>query len=329
MSDNILILDTSIGTSNIGDEIIMECVMDELKDIIADRFVFKLPTHVAPFHWYQVLRNSAAVRNYSDCALKFVGGSNLLVKDMLTHYPQWNINLWNYMPLKDCILVGVGASAHDKTNWYTRRLYHKLLNNKFFHSVRDERTKEYLESLGIPCINTGCVTMWKLTPEFCKSIPESKASQVVFTLTAGPTAHSTDRVFVDILRRNYDKVYFWVQGDKDLAYFKTLGNTQGIEIVPPRKEAYDRLLGEEDIEYVGTRLHAGVYAMRHARRAVIIVVDERAREINKKNNLVCLERDKINSELEQLINLKIATEITMPLEQIEKWRSQFAPWHKR
>ena len=35
-----LLLDTSIGTSNVGDHIIMECVEQELAPILANAFVF-------------------------------------------------------------------------------------------------------------------------------------------------------------------------------------------------------------------------------------------------------------------------------------------------
>lgn len=323
MSENILLLDPSIGTSNVGDEIIMECALEELKFVIAERFTYHLPTHVSSFHWYQIWRNSLAVQKYDNCRYKFVCGSNLLMKDMLTHYPQWNLNLWNYKPFAGCVLVGVGASAGEKTNSYTRKLYNKLLSKDFLHSVRDERSKEFLSELGIGALNTGCVTMWKLTPEFCRTIPTKKASRVVFTLTASSKPLESDQKMIDILQRNYEKVYFWVQGDKDKEYFEKYQNTEGIIVVPPTKHAYHTLLSEEDIEYVGTRLHAGVYAMRHSKRAIIIVIDERAREINKGNNLVCMERAEVETQLEPLINSEFNTEIKMPFAEIEKWRSQF------
>lgn len=323
MKDNILLLDPSIASSNVGDDIIMECVIKELWPLLCDRFVFRLPTHVSPFHWYQVLRNSYALQNYSNCVYKFACGSNLLIKDMLTHYPQWNINIFNSRPLRNTILVGVGASAHDYTNIYTTYLYKKVLSHDYVHSVRDERTRQYVESLGLKAINTGCATMWMLTPEFCKNIPTKKASRVVFTLTANGTRLPSDQSLIDILKKNYSEVYIWIQGDKDEAYFKGFQNIEGIRIIPPFKRAYDALLNERDIDYVGTRLHAGVYAMRHAKRSIIIVIDERAREINKSNNLVCIERTRVQNELDIMINSDFATEITMPMERILEWKAQF------
>lgn len=324
MNNRILLLDPSVGTDNVGDNIIMECVRKELDFVIQDRFTYSLPTHVSSFHWYQVLRNSQTIKNYANCIHKFVCGSNLLMKDMLTHYPQWNVNLFNCAPFKDALLVGVGASAGEKTNAYTRKLYSKFLNKKLYHSVRDERSKEFLESLGFKALNTGCATMWMLTPEHCSKIPTKKSSRVVFTLTAASQPLESDQQLIDILQRSYDKVYFWVQGSQDYEYLHRFSNTDGIIILPPTKDAYHNILSEEDIDYVGTRLHAGVYAMRHFKRSIIIVIDERAREINKSNNLVCMERDAVKTELESLINSEFSTDIKMPFDVIEQWRSQFS-----
>lgn len=321
--ENILLIDTSVSSLNKGDDIIMECVRKELDFIFHNNFELTLPSHVSAFHCYQIWRKSSRVRKYMDCSKKFVGGTNLLVKDMLTHYPQWNINLFNYNAIKGCILVGVGAGAGEKTNLYTKHLYKKLLNQDFYHSVRDERTKIFLESLGIKAINTGCVTMWKLTPEFCQQIPTKKSNRVVFTLTANHNPLSSDQQLINILKKNYSEVFYWVQGDNDFNYLQMFKNIDGINIIPATKSAYDNILNEDDIEYVGTRLHAGVYAMRHAKRSIIIVIDERAREINKCNNLVCLERESIADQLETLINSEFETRINMPFDEIHRWKSQF------
>ena len=323
---NIMLLDTSIGTSNMGDYIIMECVRKELAPILKGNFVYDIPTHLPVFNSFAVFRNSLAVQQYANCVLKFAGGSNLLVKDLRTHYPQWNINPWNSRPLKGIITVGVGAGAGDYTNSYTTRLYQKVLNHKYFHSVRDQRSKEYVESLGLKAINTGCVTMWMLTPEFCEKIPSKKASKVVFTITAGK--NEQDQNIVDILNKNYEKVYFWVQGDRDLAAFKTLKRTEDIEIVPPSLHAYDALLSEDDLDYVGTRLHGGVYAMRHGKRAIIIAIDERAREINKCNNLNCIELDKVPDELDPMLRSEFSTQINMPFDEIKRWKTQFMEFER-
>ncbi|MDD6832064.1 MAG: polysaccharide pyruvyl transferase family protein [bacterium] len=323
MMEHILLLDTSVATHNIGDEIIMECVRKELQPLLEKHFVLTLPTHVSPFHWYQVWRKSLVLQSFANCKLKFVGGSNILIPDLLTHYPQWNINLFNYQPLKGSILVGVGAGqgAEQGSNWYTRHIYKKMLNSEFYHSARDERSKQYMEYLGLKAINTGCVTMWMLTPDFCKQIPTSKAEKVVFTITAG-CFDALDQQMLNTLLKNYKEVYFWPQGIHDYQHFQQFENKERVHILPATKDAYDRFLTENDTDYVGTRLHGGVYAMRHARRAIIIAIDERARAINEKNHLNCIEKSNI-SELESMLNSEIKTEIIMPFSEINRWKAQF------
>ena len=321
--ENILVLDTSIGSDNKGDDIIMECTRKELVPLLESNYELTLPTHVASFHWYQVLKNSSAYRRFAECKYKFVGGSNIMIPNLLTHFAQWNINIFNYQPFKKCIMVGVGAGAGAEkgSNWYTRYIYQHMLNREYFHSARDERSKLYMESLGLKAINTGCVTMWMLTPEHCAQIPTKKADKVVFTITAGHF-DQRDQDMLDTLLCNYKEVYFWPQGINDYKHFAKMNNIKNVHVLQASKEAYDKYLTENDTDYVGTRLHGGVYAMRHKRRAVIIAIDERARAINEKNHLNCIEKDNIQ-ELENLLNSDIKTEIIMPFDEIKHWKAQF------
>lgn len=324
---NILLLDTSIGSQNKGDDIIMECVRKELSPLLHDNFEYTLPTHVSSFHWYQVWRNSMRVRSYAKCGLKFVGGTNILAKKMLTHYPQWNINLFNCSPLAGSVLVGVGAGAGEKRSSYTRRLYRKVLSHDYYHSCRDERTKIYVEQeLGLKAINTGCVTMWALTPDFCSLIPQKKSDRVVFTLTSG-SYDERDQLLIDTLFSNYEEVFFWPQGIYDYNYLQKFNNIKNVKILPASKQAYDDFLKNNKTDYVGTRLHGGVYAMRHKRRSIIIAIDERAREIHKSNNLNCIEKENI-SQLSQIINSDIITDVRMNYQAITLWKSQFEMFYK-
>lgn len=319
---NILVLDTSVASQNKGDDIIMECVRKELQFILKDNFEYTLPTHVSPFHWYQVWRNSIRLQSYSDCKLKFIGGSNILCKDLLTHYPQWNINWFNCKPLAGSIGVGIGAGAGEQTNWYTRKMYQRILSHDYYHSVRDERTMDFVESLGLKAINTGCVTMWMLTPEFCKTIPTNKSQQVVFTLTKRGDRDERDQFLIDTLNENYHEVYFWPQGIEDYGYFHKFSNIENITVLQADKDAYDEFLTNNDTDYVGTRLHGGIYAMRHGRRAIIISIDERAREINKSNHLNCIDFNNL-VELPGYINSEFETSVKMDSAAISRWKNQF------
>ncbi|MFJ7756109.1 polysaccharide pyruvyl transferase family protein [Peribacillus muralis] len=319
--DNILLLDTSVGSLNKGDDIIMKCIRHQLLGITNNRFTLTLPTHVSPFHWYQVARRSNRVQIYSNAKYKFVGGSNLLTMNMLTHFPQWNINLFNYHPLKGSILVGVGAGKGDKVNAYTKILYSKVLSHKYVHSVRDERTKTILEDLGFKAINTGCASLWLLTPEFCKEIPTLKSEDVVFTLTHHSKDMEKDQFLINILNKNYKNVYFWVQDAKDLKYFRGFENIKNINIVPPSVEEFEKILSKK-IDYVGTRLHGGIFAMRNKKRTIIISIDERAQGMAETYNINTIHRDEFN-QLDEMINSEIITNVNVNYEKVNTWLKQF------
>lgn len=326
LMDNVLLLDTSVGSLNKGDDIIMKCVRYHLAEITKNDYLLSLPTHVSSFHWYQVARRSNRVKVYSEAKHKFVGGSNLLTMDMLTHFPQWNINIFNCGPLKGSILFGVGAGKGNKINRYTKMLYKKVLSHDFTHSVRDERTKRLLEDMGFKAMNTGCASLWMLTPEFCKEIPTQKADSVIFTLTHHAKDNQCDQVLINVLNRNYKNIYFWIQDKKDLNYFNTFDNTENIKIVQPTVEAFENVLNT-NVDYIGTRLHGGIYAMRHKKRAIIIGIDERARGMSETYNLNQIDRNDLNN-LEEIINSTIVTDVNLDFNIINNWLNQFIPKQK-
>lgn len=320
---NILVLNPAVGTDNIGDYIIHEAFESEMNFILNRSFVKEIPTHMPAFHSYAVWRNSSVIQGYTYSDYKFISGSNILAKDMRTHYPQWNVNIFNCKPLAGSVCVGVGVGAGEHTDAYTTHLYRKILSHSYYHSVRDERSKRYVEDvLGLKAINTGCVTMWALTPDFCAEIPISKSDSVVFTLNGKNFPDKDDQMLVDVLKREYENVSFWIQGDKDEAYFNMLSNTDGIEVIPPSKAAYDRVLNRANIEYVGTRLHGGIYALRHKKRAIIISIDERAESISADTGLVTVKKGDIES-LKLKINSAFETQLNVPWDCIKQWKSQF------
>lgn len=320
---NIVILNTAISSLNHGDNIIMQSTLRELHDVLHENFVVEVPTHSSAFHFYQTMRRHDLARFCLDADLKFVCGTNLLRTNMFHPFTNWNINLFNYKPLNNTILVGVGgATVSKRINYYTRLLFNEVLSSDYYHSVRDEATKKLVEELGLKAINTGCPTTWLLTPELCKSIPVAKSNQVVFTLTDYHKDRDKDQNLINILLQNYRTVYFWPQGAFDLPYFHSLNHSL-IKVLNPSLDALEELFNHcADVEYVGTRLHAGIFALQHRKRTIILVIDERAREMNKNIHLNCIERDDIQ-KLETLIQSDFETNIQIASDQIEKWISQF------
>lgn len=324
---NIALLNTSILSFNRGDDIIMESIREELKDILRCNFVLEIPTHSPAFRMREVIRILGKKNNFAEnlkaMDYKFVCGTNLLSKTMFARKNSWNLTLAESRYLTDCIFLGVGAGNIGKFDIYTRKLLKNVLSNKYIHSVRDEEARKMLESLGLKAINTGCPTLWGLDKKHCRKIPKQKSEKVVFTLTDYKRDIERDQILIDILNKNYNEVYFWIQGFDDYNYLSNFKNIEKIKIIGPSVEEYNTFLINNDCDFVGTRLHAGIKAMQNYRRAIIIIVDNRARSMKRDYNLNCIERNEIDTKLEKYINDSFETDIKLNEENIERWKKQF------
>lgn len=314
---NITIMDTSICSTNVGDYIIMDSVRHELNELFVMHQKITVPTQ-EKIHY-------TSYQRIKEAEYAFVGGTNLLSSNM-NKYNQWKINLKDTLFLKDVIFMGVGWWQYqEKPNIYTKYLLNKVLNRTIMHSVRDSYTEKQLKSIGISnVLNTACPTMWTLTEEHCNLIPSKKADAVVFTLTDYSVNRELDQALIDILIKNYETVYFWVQGSGDYEYLNSLDKVEYIKIIAPNLTSYDEILtSNQELDYVGTRLHAGIRALQKKRRSLIVAIDNRAIEKSKDVNLQILNREDIKVKLELLINSEFHTEIKIPLENIKLWKEQF------
>lgn len=324
----IVLFSPGIGTTNIGDQIIYECIREELNQLFGFPLYIDFPT--------QMPVSKKIYRRFSDADYKIVCGSNLLQSNMIidlgrrgimTHQiRQWDISLKDIRSIKPVILFGCGWQKYGhKANFLTKYLWKRILSERMIHSVRDEYTLDKLRQMGVSnVVNTACPTTWKLTPEFCKTIPSKKAKKVVATLTDYGASNAEDEIMLKVLVDNYDTVFLWLQGSGDLEYFKELNSDiqNKITLIPPTLEHYRHLLETEEVDYVGTRLHGGVYALRHRRRAIIIGIDNRAIEMKKDINLPVVLRSEID-ELEAVIQSNFETSINLPIDNINKFKQQF------
>ncbi|MBP1950560.1 polysaccharide pyruvyl transferase family protein [Virgibacillus litoralis] len=311
------LLDTSICTENNGDKIIMDSIQDELKELFIDAFYVNLPTHDRiGVSSYKHIRSS----DYT-----FACGTNLLSSNMLV-YKQWKVNPIDTFFLNNVCLLGVGWWQYQKSpDLYTRLLLKRALSKDLIHSVRDSYTENMLREIGVNnVINTSCPTMWNLTPEHCARITKCKSEDVLVTLTNYNKNPEKDKKLINILSNNYQRVYFWVQAYEDKAYIESLIQTEKIIFVGPSINSLDRVLEDNNIkiDYVGTRLHAGIRALQNKRRTIIIGIDNRAIEKSNDFNLTVLTRDELD-KLPELINNSIQNNIKIPIKNIEKWKSQF------
>lgn len=319
----ILLLDTSIATQNVGDTIINKSIEINWPELFSSNFIVRFPSHTPPYLWWQqhFFPRKCNLAKHTD--YKFLCGTNALYTNMFRPIPQWNINLLNASMLQGTVLLGVGSGINSSNiNFYTKRLYSKVLSHDFVHSVRDDYTEEMLNKLGYKVINTGCPTIWGFTSDFCRQIPESKADSVIFTLTGYQSDVENDKMMVRLLQQNYNHLYFWPQTFEDLNYLKSLGRFE-YQVIPPNLESYDKAL-EMDVDYVGNRLHGGIRALQHQKRSLIIAIDYRAENMLRNFSLPIISREKIKYDLEDIINSKTSVAVSgLDFEKIANWKSQF------
>ena len=315
--------DTSIATHNLGDFIINESINHELAELIENNYVVRYGTHTPIAKVYQqILKPNKYIR---EADYRFLCGTNIFGTNLLRPVPNFNINIFDINLYKNCISIGCGIGRDKGSPEYTvysKCIYKHILSREYIHSVRDEETVEFLQDLGFQAINTGCPTLWQLDSAHCSRIPKEKSNKVVFTITDYAKNDLADSAMIDQLEANYDEIYMWLQGTGDLQYSKRLLENRKVKIIPPSLEAYRKFLKETDVDYVGTRLHAGIFAMQHMKRTIIISVDHRATKMSETHNIPIIERENI-AELDELINTSFETNIIIDSTLINKWKAQF------
>lgn len=313
----IVLYSPGLSSMNLGDKIIAESAKENLHEILNNAFTVEIATHLPQSYYY--------MRHLKNADLKFVLGSNLLKSTFFGFKRQWDITLRLSKITGPCILMGAGWWQYgNKPNLYTIILLKSVLSKNHIHSVRDEYTLDMLKSIGIKnVINTGCPTMWKLTKEHCMQIKKGKSKNVVFTITDYYKNVDKDTFMINILLKNYANVYFWPQGLADYEYFNYLVKDNcKIKIIEPSLEAFNMVLGNGEIDYVGTRLHGGIRALQKKVRTLIISIDNRAKEIHNSFNIPIIDRNDIE-KLDKVINENIETYINIPIDNINKWLGQF------
>ena len=318
----ITIYDTSTGSLNLGDQIIMDAVLSEIQSIFPQEFFQYFPTHYS-------LTNTTLKKAWNN-PLGFVAGTNLLKDnwEFDADKNQWAISLYNVYKMNPAILLGVGWNSYSQEKITKKAIffYNKALHKSYKHSVRDSYTLKKLNECGLyNIINTGCPTVWKLTKDHLSEIPNVKSNKVVFTLTDYSQNIEHDVFFIECLIKNYDEIFFWPQGSGDLDYFLSIKNklsNNAIKVLRFSLSDYNNLLDENIIDFIGTRLHAGIRALQKKSRTIIIGIDNRAIEMKKDINLPVIERDNLDS-LELLIKSKWHPQINLPHNNIKQWKEQF------
>ncbi|QXQ05072.1 polysaccharide pyruvyl transferase family protein [Sphingosinicellaceae bacterium] len=308
------VLDTSVPSNNLGDEIIMDAVYDVVHEVLPNAYINRVGTHD---YLGEYSRKLIAASDFS-----IFGGTNMLDPDMLSKGALWKLRLSDVGKISPVVLLGVGWRRYgEAASWSSRRLLNSVLSTDFVHSVRDSYTLDRLAGIKPKASNTACMTMWRLDAAATAKLPRTKATRVVTTLTFYSKDEAADRRMLELLKGNYATVAIWSQQAPDLAYLESLG-VPGIEVIPPTLRAYNSYLDNEDIDFIGTRLHGGVRAMQKGHRALIIGIDNRATEIARDTGLPVVPRGS-DEAISAWIHAGCATTITLPTEAIAQWKAQF------
>lgn len=312
----VTLLDTALASTNLGDEIIMDAVRRELDGLFDDRLTFTVASH----EWMGAQSRHILAR--SDFAI--AGGTNLLSSRMWFR-PNWKVKPNDTAIGRKVVLMGVGWYQYQGgADPYSRWLIGRLLSRHHLHSVRESFALEMLTSIGINnAINTGCPTIWRLTPEQCGRLPARKANAVLTTVNSysGLKNVEADRRMLQILKREYASVHVWIQTHSDYEYAHSLA--QGLSFVNPNLKSLDAMLRAPiELDYAGNRLHAGIRALQHGRRAIIIEIDNRASEMGRDFGLPTVPRGDFG-KFEWMIREPFQIAVRPPLDAIQRWKGQF------
>lgn len=313
----ISVLDTSICDYNIGNQIIMEAIYHAIDDIFGGDFFFRIQ--------YREKFGKLSLQYLKKSNYVFFGGTNSLSSNM-NSYSQMGFRLADLLYFRHLTLLGLGWWKYQPNpNPYTRFFLRSILSRENLHSVRDSYTLGMLSNIGIcNVVNTCCPTTWGLTDEHCRKIPTKKRESVIATLTDYNTSLDNDEKLLNLLCESYKTVYVWVQGVGDIKHIERLklAHKSKIIIVPPSLKKFDQILNDYDLDYIGTRLHAGIRALQRTKRSLILSVDNRAKEISRDIGLNVCERSNF-FEIQDFIENDYVTRLSVPFGEIAKWKAQF------
>lgn len=313
MTSSTAYLDPSLHSHNLGDTIIADSIAPIVSSLADSTSLIRLPTQT---YW-----GPGKLRRARGCGALIVGGTNLLTSHM-RDYRQWKIRNYEASLLHGrALLLGVGWWQYQATpDKFTATLLKRILADTP-HAVRDSYTKQQLESIGVDAINTGCPTMWSL-PKRPERTTEMGRS-VIFTLTDYLPDVDRDRRLVRLLNGLYRKVILWPQGRRDAVLAAEMG-FRG-EVLAPTVAAFNAALGREEIDYVGTRLHAGVRALQHGVRSTTLEIDNRAREIGRDSSLPTIRVEDLG-RADNILTDSRTVELTLPTGEIQRWRASARAW---
>lgn len=299
---------------NLGDLIISRASKREIQHMFSDDVQIEaIPSHA------KLGKRSYEIIEKSDHVI--VGGSNLFWFRLFPR-ASWPLGVTDLFKLKNVTFLGVGWGSYDITTGpFGKATCKRIFDPSSVNSFRDQYSVQKAVELNIPNpIFTGCQTTW-IFGRGHEINQSDYAKKCIFTLTDYAKDSLRDRQLIETLKSFYgeDNLYFWPQGKKDQEYVLTL-NFSPDRILDYSLESFTNFCMAGDVDYVGTRLHGGIYAMELGAKAIIIAVDNRATEMGADLGLTIVERTELNT-LPDLLGRKISGQLNIPNDNIATWCS--------
>ena len=280
-ANSLLIADPSVGSINVGDEIIRQAALTELATMFPERRLLAVPT--------QTPLGPRGRRLLDGVGAALVTGTNILGLERW-RTRSWRIGLGDLAAARGRYLsFGCGAFSYRATASRVSRRFLTHLLARGPHAVRDENTAEFLRSIGFESVfTTGCPTLWRLDQtRMDDAWRRGPTREVVFAFNSNKQSERSLGRTLEVLDRVYERVHVWNQRPVDVLPGSVTSERR--RVIPPRLVELDRAL--EGRDYVGARLHAGVRALSAGSRAMIIAVDNRAAEMGRTSALPVAEDD--------------------------------------
>lgn len=261
----IVIADTSVCSSNTGDQIIVSAVRDALRPL-TDRFgVRHIPTHTGMGYRGRRILEQAPVA--------VLAGTNLLSAHVGLRQQ------WRTIPLRRrhrrFVSFGCGfGSGEDRPTRAAAAFLRATLHPGALHAARDMFSADLLQDLGFRAIYTGCPTMW-LVDRDAPPTPSSPEDRCVVILNHTLRRPDLDSLVLRASTERFGDVRFWCQAPYDRAYLPALP-ANASEIPPSLAALGAELRAHPGAEVVTTRLHAAIYAQWFGHRPRFIAVDLRS-----------------------------------------------------
>ncbi len=314
--ERIHIIDTSIGSGNIGDEIIMEACRTAFAPVLRDAYVSTSAGHDG--------LGPSSRKRCRAADLVLLMGTNALSPYFRVGLPfMWRVR-WRDLPaLKGrVVLAGCGATwDFRRVDPLQRRFWRYVLSPHHAHSVRDALGARLVEQCGRQVINTACPTLWRYR-ESPPGAPATQARDVCFTLNRHKRSPH-DETLLRVLAEQYERLYYWPQTTNDLDYLEPLRSSLNVEVLPPSLAAYDAFLATHEVDVVGTRLHGSIRGLHHGRRTLVVAIDNRARAMAKEVGLPTIERDAVPEQLRPRLAGAIRADLRIAGERIDAYLGQF------